>query len=154
MLDDTSISNFIVTGADSIHSAFTDLSTINSTGYSLLVKAKRYGRWWILKGLKEEYRNQSVYQTMLRKEFDIMIQLQHQNIVSVTGLEDVPDIGLCIIMEWIDGTTLKDWLRHNHSHNERLSISFQLMDALAYAHNLQIAHRNLKPSNVMVTHNG
>ena len=39
---------------------FTDFSIMPSGGYSLLVKAKRYGRWWLLKGLKEDYRNQTV----------------------------------------------------------------------------------------------
>lgn len=34
---------------------FSERTTLSSRGYSLLVKAKRYGRWWLLKGLKEEY---------------------------------------------------------------------------------------------------
>ena len=35
---------------------FTDFSVVPSRGYSLLVRAKRNGRWWMLKGLKEQYR--------------------------------------------------------------------------------------------------
>ena len=41
---------------------FTDLSVVPSRGYSLLVQAKRNGRWWMLKGLKEQYQQDTVYQ--------------------------------------------------------------------------------------------
>jgi hypothetical protein len=56
---------------------FSDFTVLPSHGYSLLVKAKRYGRWWLLKGLKEEYRNQTIYQTFLQKEYDILCQMHH-----------------------------------------------------------------------------
>ena len=41
---------------------FTDFSVVPNRGYSLLVRAKRNGRWWMLKGLKEQYRQDTVYQ--------------------------------------------------------------------------------------------
>ena len=56
---------------------FTDLSTVPSRGYSLLTRAKRHGRWWMLKGLKEPYRQDAVYQALLQKEYEITSQLQH-----------------------------------------------------------------------------
>ena len=89
---------------------FTDFSTVPSRGYNLLVRAKRHGRWWMLKGLKESYRNDAVYQVLLQKEYEITSQLQHPMIVSVFSLEEVEGLGLCIVMEWIEGQTLKEWL--------------------------------------------
>ena len=51
---------------------FSERTTLSSRGYSLLVKAKRYGRWWLLKGLKEEYRHDGIFQAFLQKEYDIL----------------------------------------------------------------------------------
>ena len=92
---------------------------------------------------------------MLQKEFDIMSQLQHPMIVSVYSLEEVSGLGLCIVMEWIDGMTLGEWLKKkDNTLSQRRYMADMLSDALAYIHSRQTEHRDLKPSNIMVTHNG
>ena len=134
---------------------FTDFSTVPSRGYNLLVRAKRHGRWWMLKGLKEPYRNDTVYQVLLQKEYEITSQLQHPMIVSVFSLEEVEGLGLCIVMEWIEGLTLKEWLAQgNHSRKQRRHVADMLLEALAYVQSRQTQHRDLKPSNIMLTHDG
>lgn len=133
---------------------FSDLTVLPSHGYSLLLKAKRYGRWWLLKGLKEDYRHQSIYQTFLQKEYDILCQMQHPMVVSVFSFESVEDVGDCIVMEWIEGITLKQWLQTSHSLRERRHIADLLTEALVYVHSQQTEHRDLKPSNVMITNDG
>lgn len=138
-----------------VNSNFTELESIPSRGYCLLTRAKRNGRWWMLKGLKEPYRQDSVYRLMLQKEFDIMSQLQHPMIVSVYSLEEVSDLGLCIVMEWIDGITLKEWLQQKeHTQEQHRHVADMMLDALAYVHSRQAQHRDLKPSNILITHNG
>ena len=74
-----------------------------------MVKAKRYGRWWLLKGLKEEYRHDGIFQAFLQKEYDILSQMQHPMVLSAFAFEEVEGVGRCIIMEWIDGLTLKEY---------------------------------------------
>jgi serine/threonine protein kinase len=134
---------------------FTDFSILPSRGYSLLVRAKRHGRWWMLKGLKEPYRNDTVYQVLLQKEYEITSQLQHPMIVSVFSLEEVEGLGLCIVMEWIEGLTLKEWLAQGkHSRKQRRHVADMLLEALAYVQSRQTQHRDLKPSNIMITHDG
>ena len=134
---------------------FTDFSTVPSRGYNLLVRAKRHGRWWMLKGLKESYRNDAVYQVLLQKEYEITSQLQHPMIVSVFSLEEVEGFGACIVMEWIEGLTLKEWLAQgNHSRKQRRHVADMLLEALAYVQSRQTQHRDLKPSNIMLTHDG
>ena len=134
---------------------FTDFSTVPSRGYNLLVRAKRHGRWWMLKGLKESYRNDAVYQVLLQKEYEITSQLQHPMVVSVFSLEEVEGLGLCIVMEWIEGLTLKEWLAQgNHSRKQRRHVAGMLLEALAYVQSRQTQHRDLKPSNIMLTHDG
>ena len=134
---------------------FTDFSTVPSRGYSLLTRAKRHGRWWLLKGLKEPYRQDTIFQAFLQKEFEITSQLQHPMVVSVSSLEEVDGLGLCIVMEWIEGMTLKDWLAQGeHTMKQRRHVADMLLGALAYVHSRQTQHRDLKPSNIMLTHDG
>ena len=134
---------------------FTDFSTVSSRGYSLLTRAKRHGRWWMLKGLKEQYRQDTVFRALLQKEYEITSQLQHPMVVSVFSLEEVGELGLCIVMEWVDGITLKEWLAQGkHMKKQRRHVADMLLDALAYVHSRQTQHRDLKPSNIMLTHDG
>lgn len=105
----------------------------------------------MLKGLKEQYRQDENYKNLLHKEFDILISLQHPNIVSAYSMEEIPEMGTCIVMEWIDGITLEHWSGRKP---EGEGIFLQLLDAVHYIHAKQIVHRDLKPSNIMITHNG
>lgn len=150
---------------------FTDIVPLPCKGFNILCKARRYGRWWMLKGLKEPYKQQPIYRKLLQKEFDILISMQHPGIVAASSIEDVPTLGRCIVMEWIDGTTLQEWIerwrrasdkicgrRHDNAKKkmtaEGESLFAQLLDAVAYVHAKQVAHRDLKPSNIMITHDG
>ncbi len=145
-----------------VSECFTDITTVACKEHNILCRAKRYGKWWLLKGLKPAYRQQAVYRTLLRKEFDILISLQHPGIVTATGFEEVPALGHCIVMEWIDGRTLADFIGEHPEGGEKddsrraalCGIVLQLLDALAYLHAKQIVHRDLKPSNIMITYNG
>ena len=130
---------------------FSDFTPIPCKGFNILCKAKRYGRWWVLKGLKEPYRQDENYKNLLHKEYDILISLQHTNIVSAYSMEEIPEMGTCIVMEWIDGITLEHWSGRK---TEGEDIFLQLLDAVHYIHAKQIVHRDLKPSNIMITHNG
>ena len=130
---------------------FSDFTPIPCKGFNLLCKAKRYGRWWVLKGLKKPYHQDENYKNLLHKEFDILISLQHPNIVSAYSMEEIPEMGTCIVMEWIDGITLEHWSGRKP---EGEGIFLQLLDAVHYIHAKQIVHRDLKPSNIMITHNG
>lgn len=134
---------------------FTDFTPVPNRGFCQLTRAKRHGRWWMLKGLKEPYRQDTTYLTLLKKEYEIASQLQHPMVVSVFSLEEVDGFGLCIVMEWIEGVTLREWLvRVKHTRQQRRYIANMLIEALAYVHNRHTQHRDLKPSNIMLTHDG
>lgn len=120
-----------------------------------MVRAKRNGRWWMLKGLKEQYRQDTAYQVLLQKEYEITSQLQHPMVVSAFSLEEVEDLGLCIVMEWIDGITLKEWLANGkHTRKQRRHVAEMLLEVVMYVHSRQTQHRDLKPSNIILTHDG
>lgn len=83
-----------------------------------------------------------------------MMRLQHPGVVQAVSLEDVPQMGKCIVMEWVEGVTLTEWLASEPTRAERQQVAQQLMDALAHIHQHGVVHRDIKPSNIMVTTNG
>ena len=130
---------------------FTDMEIISKSGTNVLIRAKRYGRWWMLKGLASESADRSACRQMLRKEFETLMQLQHPNIVSVQGLEPVAGFGECIVMEYVDGKPLS---KVTLSEEQQMRVVDELLSAVAYCHSAGIVHRDLKPSNIMITRNG
>ena len=124
-----------------------------SEGYNRLFKAVRYGKYFVLKGLKEKYRDNNLYRGLIIKEFDILVSLNHPNIVRCYGIEEVEDLGLCIIMEYVDGVTLGEFLETKPSSAQRRKVVKQILNAMDYYHELQLVHRDLKPSNILITNN-
>lgn len=119
----------------------TSFEPIESRGYSQLVKVNRQGRWFMLKGLKPEFRQSPIYLELLKKEFNLMVQLDHPNIVKAFAKEMNDEIGPCIVMEYIDGMTLDKFLESKPSRQLRRKVVEQLIDALTYIHSKQILHR-------------
>lgn len=153
-MDQASISGFVVDSFEGVNDHFTSLEVLGTHGHNVLARAKRFGRWYLLKGLAPEVSDQQAYHEMLVKEFDIMMRLQHPGVVQVVSLEDVDGLGKCIVMEWVDGITLSDWLEEKSTRTDRRQVAQQLMDALAHVHQHGVVHRDIKPSNIMVTTNG
>lgn len=80
--------------------------------------------------------------------------LNPPHIMSTYSLEEVEDMGLCIVSEWIEGVTLGEWLKNKQNINERRRVFMQILDALEYIHSLQLVHNDIKLDNIMVTTNG
>jgi formylglycine-generating enzyme required for sulfatase activity len=126
----------------------------NPNSFCELFKAQRYSKWFVVKALKQEYRNKIQYQEFLKKEFLIMSNLEHNNIVKVLSYENNKDIGYCIVMEFIDGITLSEFLNKDISYSIKKKILNELLSALSYIHSKQVIHRDLKPDNILITYNG
>lgn len=152
--DESSNSGFILDSFEGVSSRFTDISVISQTDVSVIARAKKFGRWWILKALSPKVSNREIYRQAQRKELEIMMELQHHAVVTAVGLEEVESLGRCIVMEYIEGQTLANWLKTNPSLRARRDVARQLIDAVAYIHSKSIVHRDLKPSNIMITNNG
>lgn len=141
-------------GSYSLDREYEILNEMPTSGFNRIIRAKRYGKQFLLKGLKPEYQTQPQYVALLQKEFEIALNLSHPNIARVYSLEQIPQIGPCIVMEYVDGRPLDKFLQENPSTRLRLRAVRQMLDAMAYYHSLQVVHRDLKPSNILVTHNG
>lgn len=153
-MDDNSTSGIINGSFITETDALTVYESSSSRGFNQVVKIRRQGKWFILKGLNPEYRDQQAYVELLKKEFDLGTQLDHPNIVKILAKEMNPEIGPCIVMEYVDGVTLDEFLAAKPSMAARKKVVEQLVEVLAYIHGKQIIHRDLKPSNILVTRNG
>ena len=154
MDNDNNTSGYIMDSFEGIERMFTDVEILSTSEMNIVAKAKRYGRWWLLKGLQKEKAQETAYQQRLRKEFDLMMQLQHPNIVSVVGLEKVEGLGVCIVMEYVDGMTLKEWIVTSPELTRKRKIASELIDVVGYLHSKGIVHRDLKPENILISRNG
>jgi len=116
--NDNSYSGFVPDAFEQLNNNFSDVSLLHERELHCLYRAKRFGRWYLLKTLRPEYRQNATYSQMLRKELEILMRLQHPNIVGCLGMEYVDacpvgceePVGDCIVMEYVDGQTLKDWI--------------------------------------------
>ena len=150
-------SGFIVEGFPEEAQGFTGLEEVyvSASGYARLFRCRRYSRLHILKALKPEYVDNPFYEQALRKEFDMGYGLEHPHICRTLGWETVPGVGHCVVLEYIDGVTLREFMESGRL-TGGLARKFvgELCDALGYLHGKQVLHRDLKPENILITHNG
>lgn len=154
-MDQTSDSGFVTKPfVDKSTNEFTDYVEMPCGGFNRLLRAKRYGKWFVLKGLKPEYSTNPFYRELLEKEFELGMMLSHPNIVTFYGKEHDTVAGDCIVMECIDGVTLSDFLATNPSSDIVMKVIGEILSAMSYFHGMQVIHRDIKPSNILVTRNG
>ncbi len=154
---ETSQSGAVTGSLDALSSIFSGhelLPTRSRQAGNVLYRARRWGRYYVLKGLAPEHRNNPAMREFLSKEYQIGVQLDHPHIVRVNSLEEDPKAGLCIVMEYVDGQNLDDWLATKPSAAARKRIFRQILDAMEYCHERQIWHLDLKPSNILITKDG
>ena len=121
----------------------------------------RLGRDVAVKRLRADLASDDTFQARFQREAQSAARLNHPNIVAVydTGETQDPTTGLqvpYIVMELIDGHTLRDVLRDGRKILPRRALEFTqgVLDALSYSHAAGIVHRDIKPANVMLTREG
>lgn len=84
----------------------------------------------MFKGLKLEFQHKEVYARLLAKEFELGVQMDHPNIARTFSKETDPVAGPCIVMEYVDGFTLKAFLEQRPSRKVRMKIVRELLSAI------------------------
>lgn len=133
---------------------FTDVEIFFSTRTFLIARGRRYGRWWMLKGLSAAVVGNPEYEDQLRNEYELLRDLRHPNIINTEGMEYVGGLGNCIVMEWVDGLTLRDWLEEEPPKKTRKKVLSQILDAVDYIHSKGVVHHDLRASNIMISRIG
>jgi len=149
MQTESSSSAFIASG--NISNKWSEITCLQVRSRNVLYSGIRYGRKFLIKAVRDGFTNTKLQQ---EKEFRLGILLNHPHIMSTYSLEEVEDLGICIVSEWIEGVTLGEWLKNKQNINERRRVFMQILDALEYIHSLQLVHNDIKLDNIMVTTNG
>lgn len=124
-------------------------------GYSSIYVARRFGRLFILKTLQEKYRGSDLYKGLLNKEFEISFNLDHPNLCKVYEIVSIPGLGISIVMEYVDGKTLSEYINDKRVTTDLLEkFIYEVSGAMEYFHKKQIIHRDLKPDNILITNKG
>ena len=133
------------------------LEAIGFGGMAVVYKARchRLNRLVAVKILKDELSKDEEFRNRFHAESQAVAMLSHPNIMSVYDVS-THDEADYIVMELIDGITLKQYMEKKGTLNwkETLHFSMQIAKALEHAHGRGIVHRDIKPHNVMVLKNG
>ena len=133
------------------------LERIGTGGMAVGYKAKchRLNRLVAIKILKSDLAQNEEFRRRFNAESQAVAQLSHPNIVSVYDVSRGGDTEY-IVMELIDGITLKQYMEKRGQLNWRESLHFitQIMRGLSHAHSRGIIHRDIKPQNIMVLRDG
>lgn len=140
-----------------IAQSYTDIKPLHrsSKGAFELFRANHFGKWVVLKALKDDYRSDPFFETILQKEFRLGHQISHKGIVETIDFINLPEIGNAIVLEYINGATLREYIEDNTplSIDECKRIVYETLEAVKHLHNNKVIHRDLKPENIMIERN-
>ncbi len=133
------------------------LDVLGVGGMAVVYKAKchKLNRMVAIKVLKDDFLEDADFRGRFHAEGQAVAMLSHPNIVSVYDVSST-DKADYIVMELIEGITLKQYIEKKGALNwkETLHFASQIAKALEHAHSRGIVHRDIKPHNIMVLRNG
>lgn len=108
-----------------------------------------------IKILREQFAFDEEFIRRFNREAQAVASLSHPNVVSLYDVGQ-QDSWHYLIMEYVEGKTLKDVIKEKAplSTKDAIYFALQICDALSHAHDKGIIHRDIKPHNILVTSNG
>lgn len=134
---------------------FHDCVLIYESKVSRLYRARKGGRYFILKTLNWKNgtpADEELY--LLKREFLLSQGIVHPNIADVYLYEGDSPVGPCIVMEYVDGCNLNEFLGTNPDIRTKKKIFGQILDAVELIHSHGVTHNDIKPENILVTTKG
>ncbi|WP_437282756.1 protein kinase [Sorangium sp. So ce375] len=138
------------------------LGHLGSGGHSVVYEARQIvtTQRVALKLLRPEVlrrsRESSSQEARFEREMQVIAQLSHPNIVRLLDAGRLPEGELYLALEYVDGETLTARCQRTRGvePNEAKRLMLQVLDAIGFAHERGVVHRDLKPHNIMVAGSG
>ena len=127
---------------------YTDVELIATTSYARLYRMRRAGRLFMAKTMCED---SAMAIELLQREYELTLGLTHPHIVHIYAYETDTPIGPAIVMEYVDGCTLAEYLSDEPTFSALQRIFDQLLSATDYLHKAGVIHNDLKPENILIT---
>lgn len=121
---------------------------IKEGSVNMLYRVARAGKYFIIKTAKD---GDERFKALIKREYEFSIDLAHPNIINVFTFEEHSPVGPGIVMEYVDGRTLEEFLSENPPLELRRRVFGQILEAVAYIHRKGIIHNDLKPANILIT---
>ena len=138
-----------ITAATDYSGRYTEVELIRATSHARLYRMRKAGRLFIAKTASGDDARSI---ELLKREYELTLGLSHPNIVHVYTYEDATPVGAAIMMEYVDGCTLTEYLAECPDKAARERIFEQLLAATEYLHKAGVLHNDLKPDNILITH--
>lgn len=135
--------------------AFEKLAAFGGMGAVYKAKQRSLDRPVAIKILPPEFGVEPEFAERFKSEARAMAKMNQTNIVAVYDFGLTSGGHLYLVMEWVEGPTLHEIIHKGSIPAQRAGdLCMQLCDALTYAHNHKILHRDIKPGNIMVNQDG
>lgn len=114
----------------------------------ILYKARCGTKYVILKTTREK---DAMFCEILRREYEIGKTLSHASVVSTIDFEEDSPVGPAIVLEYIDGVTLREYLpKYPKGKANNVHILHDILDGIDYLHHRGILHNDIKPDNIII----
>lgn len=129
-----------------------ELLGIISEGRMFRIHKARRGTKYII--LKSAVRNDAMTTEFLRREYELGSTLSHSCIVTTLGFEEDTPAGPALILEYVEGQSLDEFLSAGPSDSAKDRIIDDILDGVDYLHHRGVLHNDIKPSNIVINPHG